>query len=73
MMSRAAFAAILTLTLGIPACGKYGPPERTVVPQEPQPRPWVTQPVPQVPQVPEETIPEPTDFDEAPGDEEPAP
>ena len=63
----AAFAAILMLTIGLPACGKYGPPVRTVVPKESRSRPQATQ---TEPQVLEEQIPEPADFDDAQTDEE---
>jgi hypothetical protein len=30
MRSRAALAAAIALTIGLSACGKYGPPQRTV-------------------------------------------
>ena len=63
----AAFAAILILTISLPACGKYGPPVRSVVPEESRSRPQATQ---TEPQVPEEQIPEPADFDDAQDDEE---
>ena len=64
----AVFAAILMLTIGLPACGKYGPPVRTVVPKKKDragPQATETQP-----QVPEERIPEPVEFDDAQDDKE---
>ena len=64
----AVFAVILMLTIGLPACGKYGPPVRTVVPKK------KVRAVPQAtetqPQVPEERIPEPVEFDDAQDDKE---
>jgi len=63
----AAFAAILMLTIGLPACGKYGPPVRTVVPKESRSRPQAAE---TEPQVPEEQIPAPADFDDAQTGEE---
>jgi len=64
----AVFAAFLMLTIGLPACGKYGPPVRTVVPKKKDgagPQATETQP-----QVPEERIPEPVEFDDAQDDKE---
>ena len=63
----AVFAAFLMLTIGLPACGKYGPPVRTVVPKESRSRPKATQ---TEPRVLEEQIPEPADFDDAQTGEE---
>jgi len=64
----AAFAAFLMLTIGLPACGKYGPPVRTVVPKkEDRAGPPATE---TQPQVPEEKIPAPVEFDDAQDDEE---
>ena len=63
----AAFAAILMLTIGLPACGRYGPPVRTVVPKESRSRPQAAE---AEPQVPEEAIPEPVEFDDAQDDKE---
>ena len=63
----AAFAAILLLTVGLSACGKYGPPVRTVVPQESGTGPPASE---AEPQVPEEKIPGPVDFDDAQDDKE---
>jgi len=70
MRSRAAFTAMLILTIGLPACGKYGPPVRSVVPQERPARRQVIEQEPQVPEVPEEKIPEPAEFDDAETGEE---
>ena len=67
----AVFAVILMLTIGLPACGKYGPPVRTVVPKKKDrtgPQATETQP-----QVPEEKIPAPVEFDDALDDEELSP
>jgi hypothetical protein len=61
MRSFAGFAAIGMLTVALSACGKYGPPERTVFPQE-RPSPWPIQPATEVP---EERIQEPAEFEEA--------
>ena len=63
----AAFAAFLMLTIGLPACGKYGPPVRTVVPKKEGTGPQATE---SGPQVPEEAIPEPVEFDDAQDDKE---
>jgi hypothetical protein len=63
----AAFAAILMLTIGLPACGKYGPPVRSVVPKESRSRPQATR---TEPQVLGEQIPGPADFDDAQTGEE---
>jgi hypothetical protein len=82
MRSGAAFVAMLMLTIGVSACGKYGLPERSVEPQERIPVPWAAEPQPQPlepsqapeeSQVPEERIPEPDDFDDATTGEENAP
>jgi len=76
MRSCAAFVALLMLTIGVSACGKYGPAERSVAPQERIPVPWASEPPPQLPeesQAPEERIPEPDDFDDATTEEEIAP
>jgi len=67
MRSCAAIAAISILTIGLSACGRYGPPVRSVVPQESRSRPQATE---TEPQVPEEEIPEPVDFDDAQDDKE---
>jgi predicted small lipoprotein YifL len=66
MKGCATFVAILTLTIALSACGKYGPPVRWVPPP-----PEVTELEPVVPEplVPEEEISEP-DFDDAGADEE---
>jgi hypothetical protein len=61
-----ALAAISMLTIGLSGCGKYGPPERTVVPREKEPAPWEIQ---AQPPVTEERIQEPADFDDAQADE----
>jgi len=66
----AAIAAISILTIGLSACGKYGPPVRSVVPQESRSRPRATE---TQPQVPEEKIPEPAEFDDAETNEEGGP
>ena len=60
-------AAILMLTIGLPACGKYGPPVRSVVPKEARSGPEATE---TEPEVPEEKIPEPVEFDDAQDDKE---
>jgi predicted small lipoprotein YifL len=67
MRTCAAFAALLMLTIGLPACGKYGPPVRTVIPKEARSAPQATE---AEPQVPGEKIPGPVDFDDAQDDEE---
>jgi hypothetical protein len=59
MRSRATFVAMLTLTIGIPACGKYGAPVRSVPQQSASP----SEATESQPQVPEERIPVPSDFD----------
>ncbi len=64
-------AAVLVMTIGLSACGKYGPPVRSV-PQQPPP----TSEAPEAeaaqpePSVPEERITEPADFDDSPAEEE---
>ena len=63
----AVFAAIWMLMIGLPASGKYGPPVRTVVPKESRSGPQATEPEPQVQ---EEKISEPVEFDDAQDDEE---
>jgi predicted small lipoprotein YifL len=64
MRSCAAFAAILTLAIGLAACGKYGPPVRSVPQQPPSPAEATeSEPV-------EEEVLEPADFDDAEADEE---
>jgi hypothetical protein len=76
MRSRAAFIAMLILIIGLPACGKYGPPVRTVVPEERPARRRAIEQEPQapaVPAVPEEKIPEPAEFDDAETNEEEGP
>jgi hypothetical protein len=70
MRSWAAIAAISILTIGLSACGKYGPPVRSVVPQESRSRPRAIE---TQPQVPEEKIQEPAEFDDAETDEEAGP
>jgi hypothetical protein len=62
----AVFAAILMLTIGLPACGKYGPPVRTVVPKKEEPA--VSQTTDAQPQAPEQKIPAPVEFDDAQDD-----
>jgi predicted small lipoprotein YifL len=64
MRSCTAFVAILTLAIGLAACGRYGPPVRSV-PQQPPPPPEATEPEPV-----EEEVLEPADFDDAEADEE---
>ena len=66
MRSRAVLAAAFTLTIGLSACGKYGPPERTV-PRRPPPPPAAAEPEPQEP---EEEIPAPAELDGTEADEE---
>jgi hypothetical protein len=66
MRSRTAFAAALIVTIGLLACGKYGPPVRSVPPESRSRRPAIER----EPQVPEEKIPEPADFDDAQTGEE---
>ena len=61
MKSCGAFAMLLILMIGLSACGRYGPPVRTVVPKESPSRPQATE---TQPQVPEETTPEPAEFEE---------
>ena len=70
MRSRAALAAAFTLTIGLSACGKYGPPERTV-PRRPPPPPAAAEPEPQLS---EEGIPAEAELEpRVPGEETPAP
>jgi hypothetical protein len=64
----AVFSIILMLTIGLPACGKYGPPVRTVVPKEKDRA--ASQTTETQPQVPEEKIPAPVEFDDARDDQE---
>jgi hypothetical protein len=61
MRSRAALAAAFALTIGLSACGKYGPPERTVPRQQPVP-PAAAEPESQAP---EEETPAPAELDGA--------
>ena len=64
MRSCAAFAAILTLAIGLAACGKYGPRVRWVPPPPPPPLEAAeSDPV-------EEEVLDPADFDDAEADEE---
>ena len=69
MRSSAALAAVFALTIGLSACGKYGPPVRSL-PQQPPPIPEAAE---TQPQVPEEEIPEPGDFDDAQSNQESSP
>jgi hypothetical protein len=62
------FSVILMLTIGLPACGKYGPPVRTVVPKKKDRAASQTTEAQQ--QVPEEKIPAPVEFDDARDDQE---
>ena len=66
MRRTAASAAVLCMTIGVFGCGKYGPPVRSIPQQAPStseaPRPD--------PQVPEEKITEPADFDDSLSEEE---
>ena len=62
----AVFSVILMLTIGLPACGKYGPPVRTVIPKESRSRPQATE---TEPQVQEEKIPEPAEIEDDEWDE----
>jgi hypothetical protein len=72
MRRLAAATAILALAIGV-ACGKYGPPVRSV-PQKPTATPRATQPARTPPApgtaVPEERITVPADFDDSPAQEE---
>jgi hypothetical protein len=74
MRRTAAPAAVLVMTIGLSACGKYGPPVRSVPQQAPAtfeaPEAEAPQPVPWVP---EERITEPADFDDSPAEEENGP
>jgi hypothetical protein len=70
MKSRAVFVAILTLSIGLLACGKYGPPMRRPPPPRMPPPPEVTEPEP--PAVEEEVL-APSDFEEAGADQENGP
>ena len=70
MRRLAAATAILVMAIGV-ACGKYGPPVRSI-PQEPTATPRATRPAPPAPgtAVPEEKITVPADFDDSPAEEE---
>ena len=64
MRNHPAFVAMFTLAIGLSACGKYGPPMRSV-PQQPPSPPEATESEPV-----EEEVLEPADFDDAEADEE---
>ena len=64
---RRAWLLLGLLALLLTACGKYGPPVRSVVPKESRSRPQATE---TKPQELEEQIPEPADFDDAQTGEE---
>jgi hypothetical protein len=66
MRGHAALATTLALAIGLFACGKYGPPERTVQRKSPAPA-AAPEPVPWTPEV---EIPEPAEFDEGEADQE---
>ena len=64
-------AAVLVMAIGLSACGKYGPPVRSVPQQAPSTSevPEATAPQPE-PWVPEKRITEPADFDDSSAEEE---
>ena len=64
----AVYSIILMLPIGLPACGKHGPPDRTVGPKKKDPA--ASQTTEAQPQVPEEKIPAPVEFDDARDDQE---
>jgi len=78
MKSRAVFVAILTASIGLSACGKYGPPMRR--PPQPIPPPRQATPTPPPPEATEperpaveEEVLEPSDFEDAGADQENGP
>ena len=65
MRSRAIAAALFALAFGLAACGKYGPPVRTVKKQSSASEATETAPKPARPEKPtlDETTTQPSDFD----------
>ncbi len=71
MRRPAASVAAVVMAIGLSACGKYGPPVRSVPQQAPSTTEALQAEPPRAePQVPEERISEPADFDDSQRDEE---